>query len=83
MSPAAPNGLFEPPTATTPWRKTACRGCCFSDAGSNAIPSRPPNGHILVAAGGLRHPRLDSETNKLTPAERTRVEKVLRAYLGK
>ena len=72
---------YEPPIATIPWRKTACRGCCFRTR-VKQDPVEAAKWNIL-ADGGLRDPRLDSETNKLTPAERTRVEKVLRAYLGK
>jgi TPR repeat protein len=39
--------------------------------------------HILATSAGLRDTWLDSESEKLTPAERLKVQDVLRAYLGK
>ncbi len=39
--------------------------------------------HILATSAGLRDAWLDTESEKLTPAERQKVQQALRAYLGK
>jgi len=39
--------------------------------------------HILATSAGLRDPWLDTESEKLTPAERLKVQQVLRIFLGK